>query len=139
MNWQNTLNWKGYRVTHPRRVVMSILEQASIPLSPQHIHQRSQAAQEEIGLVSVYRTLELLTNLALVRRVHGQDGCHGYVLASPGHHHHIICRNCEKAIEFEGKEDLSSLIKRLQDQTGFKIEEHLLQLYGLCPACRKGT
>ena len=137
MNWQNKFNQEGYRLTRPRRVVMTILEQAVIPLSPQHIHQRARAIQKEIGLVSVYRTLELLTDLALVRRVHGSDGCHGYVLSSPGHHHHIICRSCDKAVEFEGAGDLSSLLKRIQRQTGFKIDEHLLQLYGVCPACQK--
>jgi Fur family ferric uptake transcriptional regulator len=134
MNWQKKLNQEGYRLTRPRRVVMTILEQAAIPLSPQNIHKRAQAIQKEIGLVSVYRTLELLTDLALVRRMHGSNGCHGYVLASPGHHHHIIC---EKAIEFEGAGDLSSLLMRIRRQTGFKIDEHLLQLYGVCPACQK--
>jgi Fur family transcriptional regulator, ferric uptake regulator len=92
MNLQDKLNHNGLRLTHPRQVVMSVLEAANIPLSPQSIHQRSLAAQEEIGLVSVYRTLDLLIDLGLVRRVHGHDDCQGYVLASPGHHHHVVCR-----------------------------------------------
>ena len=137
MNLQDKLNRSGLRLTHPRQVVMSVLEAASIPLSPQSIHQRSLDAQEEIGLVSVYRTLDLLTELGLVRRVHGHDECQGYVLASPGHHHHVICRRCEAAVEFTGMEDLSPLIERIQEQTGFIIDEHLLQFYGLCPTCQE--
>ena len=137
MNLQDKLNRTGLRLTHPRRVVMSVLEAASIPLSPQSIHQRSLDAQEEIGLVSVYRTLDLLTEMGMVRRVHGHDECQGYVLASPGHHHHVVCRQCEAAVEFSGMEDMSALVDRIQEQTGFTIDEHLLQFYGLCPACQE--
>jgi Fur family transcriptional regulator, ferric uptake regulator len=137
MNLQEKLNRSGLRLTHPRQVVMSVLEAASIPLSPQSIHQRSLDAQEEIGLVSVYRTLDLLTEMGLVRRVHGHDECQGYVLASPGHHHHVVCRQCEAAVEFTGMEDLSPLVDRIQEQTGFTIDEHLLQFYGLCPTCQE--
>ncbi len=137
MNWQKVLNREGYRLTQARRTILAVLEAAGEPLSPQKIHESSQTHHKKIGLVSVYRTLNLLTDLDLVRRVHGRDGCHGYVLASPGHHHHLICQHCEKAIEFSGSGDLSQLIQRIQDKTGFEINDHLLQLYGLCPNCQK--
>jgi Fur family ferric uptake transcriptional regulator len=137
MNLQETLNLEGLRLTRPRRVVMAILEAAHIPLSPQTIYQRSLDSNDDIGLVSVYRTLDLLTELALVRRVHGHDDCHGYVLASPGHHHHLVCRECEKAVEFTGAGDLATLLGRIQRETGFEIDGHLLQLYGFCPECLK--
>ena len=137
MNWQERLNQEGLRLTHPRRVVMAVLQDAHVPLAPQTIHQHSQDAHEEIGLVSVYRTLDLLTELGLVRRVHGHEGCQGYVLASPGHHHHLVCRMCGAAVEFSGMEDLSPLIEHIQDETGFIIEEHLLQFSGLCPECQR--
>lgn len=137
MNFQETLSQEGLRMTHPRKVVMSILEHSSIPLSPQTIYQRSVEAHEEIGLVSVYRTLEVLSDLQLVRRVHGYEDCHGYVLASPGHHHHLVCRECDRAIEFSGAEDLTNLIDRIERETGYEIDGHLLQLYGRCPVCQK--
>ncbi|MDY6874173.1 MAG: Fur family transcriptional regulator [Chloroflexota bacterium] len=136
MDLQERLNQEGLRLTHPRIVVMSILNEAQVPLSPQSIHQRAVVGGEDIGLVSVYRTLDLLAQLALVRRVHGRDDCHGYVLASPGHHHHLVCRECERAIEFTGGDDLSTLLQRIQRQTGFEVDDHLLQLYGLCPDCQ---
>lgn len=139
MNLQNKLNQEGLRLTRPRRAVMEILKCAKVPLSPQSIHQRSLETDEEIGLVTVYRTLDLLAELGLVRRVHGHDECHGYVLASPGHHHHLICRNCGKAVEFTGEGDLAAMLDRIHHQTGFDIDEHLLQLYGLCPECQEGT
>jgi len=137
MNFQQTLNNEGLRLTQPRKAVMSILEAATTPLSPQIIYQRALESHTDIGLVTVYRTLELLTDLNLVKRVHGHDECHGYVLASPGHHHHIICRQCGKAVEFTGTDDLSNLLRQIKKSTGFKVDEHLLQLQGLCPQCQK--
>ena len=83
MDLQTKLNEEGMRMTRPRQVVLSILENANVPLSPQTIHQQSLDAQQEIGLVSVYRTLDILTDLALVRKVHTPDGCHGYVDGLP--------------------------------------------------------
>lgn len=136
MDLQTKLNEEGMRMTRPRQVVLSILENTNVPLSPQTIHQQSLAAHQEIGLVSVYRTLDILMELAMVRKVHSPDGCHGYVLASPGHHHHLICRECDRAVEFSGGEDLSSLVSRIQKETGFTIDGHMLQLYGLCPECQ---
>lgn len=137
MELQKKFNQQGLRLTQPRRAVMSILEAASVPLSPQTIHQRALEIHEDISLVTVYRTLELLTDLDMVRRVHGQVECHGYVLASPGHHHHLICTNCEKTIEFSGGDEIQTLLDRIQGETGFKINHHLMQLFGLCKACQR--
>jgi Fur family ferric uptake transcriptional regulator len=137
MDLREKLNQKGLRLTHPRQVVMSILESAAVPLTPQTIYQRSLEAHEDIGLVTVYRTLDLLTDLSLVRRVHGSEVCIGYALASPGHHHHLVCRKCDKVIEFSGTSVLDPLIQQIECQTGFVVDGHLLQLYGLCPECQK--
>jgi Fur family transcriptional regulator, ferric uptake regulator len=138
MDLQEKLNQKGLRLTRPRQVVISILETATVPLSPQTIHQRALEQYENIGLVTVYRTLDLLDEFGLVRRVHSQDECHGYLLASPGHHHHLVCRSCKQAVEFIGSEDLSVIVQRVERQTGYQVSDHLLELYGLCPTCQVG-
>jgi Fur family transcriptional regulator, ferric uptake regulator len=137
MDLQNKLNQKGLRMTQPRQVVLSILEEAKKPLSAQRIYQLALGQNEKIGLVTVYRTLDLLDEFGLVRRVHSQDECQGYVLASPGHHHHLVCRSCKQAVEFIGSEDLSSIVQRVQQQTGYQVNDHLLEFYGLCPACQE--
>jgi Fur family transcriptional regulator, ferric uptake regulator len=137
MNLQQKLNQQGLRFTEPRRLVLGVLEESEVPLSPQIIHERILENQTDIGLATVYRTLNLLTEFKLVRRVHGADGCHGYVLASPGHHHTLVCKKCGKAVEFSGTRDLDALLKRIEQETGFQIKDHLLQLEGLCPECEK--
>lgn len=137
MDIQEKLNQKGLRLTRPRQIVLSIMEAAIVPLSPQTIHQRALDRGEKIGLVTVYRTLDLLDEFGLVRRVHSQEECHGYLLASPGHHHHLVCHSCKQAVEFPGSEDLSGIVQRVQRQTGYQVNDHLLELYGLCPVCQK--
>mgnify|MGYP001025393639 CR=1 FL=1 len=138
MELQQKLHQQGLRLTQPRRTVLSILEGAQVPLSPQTIHERTLETGQEIGLVTVYRTLELLDEFNLVRRVHGPSGCHGYVLSSPGHHHTLVCEICKKAVEFTGSVDLAAFLESVAEQTGYEIKDHLLQLSGVCPACQKG-
>ncbi|WP_322801588.1 Fur family transcriptional regulator [Thermoflexus sp.] len=137
MSWEERLNRAGWRVTMPRRVVLRVLQQARRPLSPQEIHARGRRMHPSLGLVSVYRALEVLEQAGLVRRVHQEARCDGYILASPGHHHVLICRRCGRAVEFPGAEDLSGLIAQVEQRTGFRVEDHLLQLIGLCAPCRK--
>ncbi len=137
MNWQDKLTQAGYRLSQPRRIVMDMLAKAKVPMAPQDVINKAKDINALIGMVSVYRTLTLLAKLGLIKLVHLEDGSSGYVLSSAGHHHHIICRFCEQVIEFEGLDDMDSLISRLQSETGFKISDHLLQFYGICPACQK--
>lgn len=137
MNWRKTLSQSGYRISKPRQVIMEILTQAKVPLTPLAIYNQARNNGRKIGLVSVYRALELLTSLGLVCLVYANDGSQGYMVTSEGHHHHIICRVCEQAIEFSGVNDLEELILRVQQETGYTVSDHFLQLFGVCPNCQK--
>lgn len=115
---------------------MQVLTRTDVPLSPQEIFEQARKVHRRLGLVSVYRTLDLFSELALVRRAHREDGCHGYLLASPGHRHALICRRCGRAVEFPGEDDLGTLIGRVEAETGYRVDGHLLQLFGVCPDCQ---
>lgn len=137
MNWQYVLTKNGYRISGPRRHVMQLLESTTQPMTPLEIYQALSQSGCLLGMVSVYRALELLAQLGLVCVVYNPDGSAGYVAGVGGHHHHIVCQNCHQAIAFAGSEDLSSLIQRVEKETKFKVSDHLLQLYGICPDCQK--
>jgi Fur family ferric uptake transcriptional regulator len=136
MTWKQRLADAGCRITAPRRVVMQVLQEAYAPLLPQEILEQGQRTHRKLGLVTVYRTLALLMEFDLVRRVHRADGCHGYVVASPGHRHHVICQRCGGAAEFPGEDDIHALVERVEMGTGYRVDDHLLQLFGLCPDCQ---
>jgi Fe2+ or Zn2+ uptake regulation protein len=99
------------------------------------LHARSRTYYHRLGLVTVYRTLEVLDNLGLVRRVHREDGCHAYAPATAGHRHLVICQRCGRAEEFAG-DDLSALLLKVEQATGYVVSDHWLQLFGTCPRCR---
>ena len=129
------LSQAGYRVTQPRRAVIRALLQEPGHPSPAQVHVRARQECSHVGLVTVYRTLELLSELGCVRRIHTAKGCHGYALASHGHYHHIVCRLCGETVEFEGC-DLGPLLAQVSEETGYTVEDHLLELIGLCSSCQ---
>jgi Fur family ferric uptake transcriptional regulator len=136
-DWEQRLSAAGYRVTAPRRAVMKVLLDTRAPLPPQDIFERGQSVHPKLALVTVYRALALLEELNLVRRIHRDTGCHGYVLASPGHRHHIICRKCGRTAEFDGSGGLDMLAVQVEQSTDYRVDDHLLQLFGLCPNCQE--
>lgn len=126
---------RGYKLTQPRRAVLRVLAQSQVSLSPAEIHARAQKVYRKTGLVTVYRTLEVLAECGAVKKVHQADACHSYAPASAGHAHHVVCEKCHAVAEFDTC-DLGELLKTVQRRTGFKVQNHWLELSGLCPNCR---
>lgn len=89
-----------------------------------------------VGLATVYRTIAVLENLDLLRRVHDHRGEHRYVATRPGHAHPLVCRSCGLVVEFEAC-DLHAFEERLAAETGFTIESHELEVHGVCPQCQR--
>jgi Fe2+ or Zn2+ uptake regulation protein len=126
----------GYRLTRPRRAVAQTLLEAQDWLRPEEVLTRARARCRSVGLVTVYRTLAVLERLGLARRIHMDAGCHGYAPAGLKHGHYLVCLGCRQVVEFPGREDLTPLIRQISRRTGFVVEDHLLELTGLCPDCR---
>lgn len=130
------LRREGYKLTPQRHAVLKVIAASSDYLTPEDIHEKACANSPGIGLITVYRTLGLLSDLNLVCRVHAPEACRGYMMRRPTeHHHHVVCSNCSRVVDFSDC-DLSDLEQRLLDDTGFDINGHLLEFYGLCPRCR---
>ena len=126
------------KLTRPRQAILDIIASADHHLTPAEIHKRAQKKYPHLGLVTVYRTLDLLTELGYVQRVHFADGCHSYAASAQGHAHHLVCSVCGKAQEFE-ECDLAPLIADLERKTGYAIDLHVLELMGKCPDCSART
>jgi len=125
----------GYKLTPQRHAVLKAIAASHDHLTPEAIYEKARLSKPDIGLITVYRTLSLLSDLNLVCRVHSPGGCRGYMMRRPTeHHHHLVCSGCSKVVDFGGC-DLSGLEHRLLDETRFDINGHLLEFYGLCPDC----
>lgn len=137
-DWLDRLQASGYRITGSRRAVVEVVAGSTYLRNPMEIYRIAVERYPGLGLVTVYRTLEKLEELGLVERVHLADGCHSYIASAQGHQHLLICTRCNHAEHFSG-DDLTPLMAELGSDRGFCIQEHWLQLFGLCRACQEGN
>lgn len=127
-----------YRLTPQREAVLhTLLDQQERHLSAEELFTATRRRNPDIGLATVYRTLELFERLGIVRSLDYGDGQKRYELNLPGdehYHHHLICVQCGRIAEFN--EDLLEDIERLiSEKTGFSVTDHCLRLFGYCREC----
>jgi len=134
-SWLDSLQDSGYRLTAPRRAIVSIVANSPRALDAIEIYDLGRNEHPGLGLVTVYRTLEKLEQLGLVQRVHQPDGCNMYLRAPQGHEHLLLCKSCGQVEYFKG-DDLSKLIEETSRRSGYQIQEHWLQFFGLCANCQ---
>ncbi len=114
---------------------MEILAESQFTLDAAEVFLQSRKNYPSIGLVTIYRTLEKLEEVGLILRVHLSNGCHSFIAAPQGHQHLLICRACRRAEYFSG-DNLAPLMTAIGEERGFSIQEHWLQLFGLCSHCQ---
>jgi len=130
------LRVQGYKLTVPRLAVLQVLADGGQLLSPAEIYQRGKEVYPALGLTTVYRTLEILTNLGFLRRTYVGDHQQRYATHSGGHNHHLICRQCGRVLDV-AQCNLADLVEDLQTQTQFRIDGHYVEFYGICPNCSR--
>ena len=134
---KHQLRKKGYKLTPQRVAILDVITRINEHLTPAAIYERVHKEYPEIGLVTIYRTIWLLNELELICEVHGGGASRSYVLRRPhGHHHHLVCNECGTVVDFAAC-DLSKVEQKLSEETGFKIEDHLLEFSGQCGVCMK--
>lgn len=142
MDWirhaRSTLERDGYRLSAPRGAVVACLADLGCSVTAKEIRDHLSSRGEDIGVASIYRTLDLLQSLSLVRRVDAAEGVARYEPADPSgqHHHHIVCESCGEVSPFEDGE-LERAIERLSDRVDYAIAAHDVTLRGECPGCRQ--
>ncbi|MBI2330708.1 MAG: transcriptional repressor [Chloroflexi bacterium] len=120
--WLEQLHDHGYRVTAARRAVVDTVFGTTHALTPSEVYDTARKKYRALGLVTVYRTLEKLEELHLIQRVHQPLGCQAFIAAGIGHQHLLLCQQC--------------VTKSIARKTGYQIQEHWLQLFGLCTNCK---
>ena len=134
----NVLHQAGHKVTPQRLTIAEVVLNSTEHLTPSAIYKKAHQMDAKIGEVTVYRTLNILTELGLVCQLHTGENTHSYVASPTGHHGHIICSECGKVVNFINC-NLQGLEKRLSAETGFAISEHHLNFFGKCRECLINT
>jgi len=133
------LSERGYKMTPQRKEILQIFVDHPEHLSAEDVYGFLRERESEIGLATVYRALDLLSELGILVQVDFGDGCARYELntADPNvhHHHHLICVKCKKVIEFE-EDLLDNLEATISRKSGFKILNHEVKFLGYCKDCQ---
>lgn len=129
------LRQAGYRLTAPRRAVLQVVESTNGHLGYAETLAQGRAIHPALGRATVYRTLELLTDLGILRPIHQSGGSVQFARIEDGHHH-LICLGCGAAIHFD-ECPVAELEQVLEKRLRFQIQGHLLEFYGLCKECRQ--
>lgn len=139
---KDLLREKGLKVTSQRFMVLNILSaHGDEHLTVEEIYDLAKEESPEIGLATIYRTVQVLLELHVIEKVTFDDGFARYELngeeTGSGHrHHHAICTQCGKVYSLE-TDLLDTLEKQVFESLGFEVTDHEVKLYGLCSACRR--
>lgn len=136
---QQKLREKGYKITPQRKIVLqAFLDHQDRHLSAEDVYQLVKPLSHDIGIATVYRTLEVLSELGVLQKIDFGDGRGRYELNDANeihHHHHLICVSCGKVKEFDDDllETLEGIIAR---KSNFQIIDHQVKFYGYCSECQ---
>jgi len=131
------LDRAGYRLTEPRRSLAALIADREGHFTAADLVAETRSRRMGVGRATVFRTLEVLEELGAIERLDLPSGEHAYVGCDPLHHHHVICSSCGRTSEIDDA-GLRSVVRDVARQTGYRVDEHRLQLFGLCPACLAG-
>lgn len=136
---KDILRGKEYKLTPQRQIIMqAFLEVGEMHLSAEDVYNIVKQQHSDIGLATVYRTLDLLADLEVLSKMDFGDGRSRYELnkADAHQHHHLLCLRCGSVIEFEDDllDELETVIAK---KSKFQIVDHQLKFYGYCSACQQ--
>lgn len=135
--WHDRLRREACKITGPRRAILQVLEKEARPLTNKEIFQA--LPKGHCDLATVYRSVQMLERLGLVKRFHFGEGAARFALMEEGcdaHRHHLVCTSCNR-IEEIGECIVRELEERVVSRSNFKAVTHRLEFFGICPACQK--
>lgn len=136
------LRSQGYKLTPQRQATVSVLlEREEDHLSAEEIFLLVKDKAPEIGLATVYRTLELLSELKIVDKINFGDGVSRYDLRKEGaehFHHHLVCMECGSVVEI-ADDLLGDVEKIVESDWGFQVKDHRLTFHGICKQCQEAV
>jgi len=136
---------RGLRFTVPRQLIIKVLNNSEKSLSGEDIYNLVHEKNPNIGIATVYRTVDLLYRIGLLSGIKGPDKITRYEIAGENaHRHEIVCVSCRKVIEYthlvkdKQREATGEMQEILEEKYDFKINNHLVRFFGICKECSEG-
>ena len=133
-DWQDRLRARGYRLTPQRELVLAAVQRLG-HATPDEVLAAVREESQAVNLSTVYRTLELLEELGMVRHAHLTDRAPTYHSTTAPTHAHLVCRECGRVSEL-GADELAPLTEMLHRDHGFTPDLGHLTVFGTCRSCR---
>jgi Fur family ferric uptake transcriptional regulator len=134
----SALDRAGYRLTAPRLAVADLIAAHDGHFTASDLAAAARDRRVGISRATLFRALELLVELGVVERLDLPNGEHAYVPCAPAHHHHVVCSRCGRTAEVDDA-GISGAVREIERQSGFRIDTHRLELFGLCRHCKRQT
>ena len=128
----------GYRLTAPRRAIAELIAEHEGHFTAADLAGHARARGLGIGRATIFRVLDVLVELRAIERIDLPTGDHAYVACEPLHHHHVVCSSCGRVTDI-ADEGLRTVVREVARRTGYRVDDHRLELFGLCPACQSGV
>jgi len=133
---RRALNVPGLRITNQRALILEVIRHGQGHLDAEEVYRRAQKKQPRLSLSTVYRTLHTLKKLGLVEELHFDEAHHHYEIKPPAEHHHLVCVDCGKVVEFECP--MSQKIRQdVSREKDFEVTDVEVRMRGYCPKCRQ--
>jgi Fur family ferric uptake transcriptional regulator len=129
------LRERGLRLTPQRQLILEAVHGLR-HATPEQLHAAVRERAAGVNITTVYRTLELLEDLGLVRHTHLSHGSPTYHAAGDDQHVHLVCRSCE-AVTGVDPALLDPVARRLGEERGFRVDIGHVSLFGLCASCQE--
>lgn len=140
--YKKKLRSNGYKLTPQRLEIINVfLDSPGKHLSAENVSDLLKEVGSDMGLATVYRTIQLLESLGILSSIYIGDGKVRYELyADDGmhNHHHLICNKCGEVSEFMSDE-LEDLEKKIKEEMKFSVIDHEVKFYGICDDCQKSS
>jgi Fur family ferric uptake transcriptional regulator len=127
----------GVRSTRQKAAIRAALERSADFVTAQELHEQLRHQGDQVGLATVYRSLQALTDAGELDQLRRADGETAYRRCSTGHHHHLVCRTCGRTVEVEGPA-VEHWADRVALAHGFTDVSHTLEIFGTCQECASG-
>ncbi len=129
------LDRSPYRMTEPRRAVAQLIADRDGHFTAADLVDDSRRRRLGVARATIFRTLDLLAELRAVERIDLPGGDHAYVACEPQHHHHVVCSRCGRTDDVDDA-GLRTVVREVARRTGYRVDEHRLELFGMCPQCQ---
>ena len=135
-NLKSMLRSMNLKVTQQRISILKLLNKGPRShITAKDVFEKIRVEHPNIGFATVYRFLKETSRFGITSELRVGHLPTRYELKIREHHHHIVCKQCGKIVEFQS-ELIETEIKKINQKYGFSMEHHILELYGLCPVCR---